>query len=115
MRRGHQGRHFEVAVDLRREPPRVIVRGEIDMAAADRFEESLAEALAVGAPLVIDLRDTTFIDSTGISALVRVANFVADPPDPAQIILEAPQAAVLRTLTIVGIDRLVTIREQAER
>lgn len=49
------------------------VSGEIDMASAQDFENALAEAMAHGerTALVVDLSGVTFIDSTGLNALVR--------------------------------------------
>ena len=52
----------------------VLVRGEIDLASADSFEEQASEAVMEGADasVLIDLSGVTFIDSAGIRALVRV-------------------------------------------
>lgn len=90
---------------------RVVVRGEIDIATAGELERSLLAAADRGGPVEIDLRDTTFIDSTGLSALIRLATTMADPPDPALVVLAAPQPAVRKTLMVSGLDRIVTIRE----
>ena len=48
--------------------------GEIDLAAADPFEERASEAVmeAGGSSVLIDLSGVTFIDSTGMRALIRV-------------------------------------------
>ncbi len=52
----------------------VLVRGEIDLATSDSFEEQASEAVmeADGASVLIDLSGVTFMDSAGIRALVRV-------------------------------------------
>jgi anti-sigma B factor antagonist len=49
------------------------VRGELDLATADGFEERLAEAIDAPAsgPVVIDFSDCSFVDSVGVRALVR--------------------------------------------
>ena len=60
--------------DLDRTSEGVLVRGEIDLATADSFEERASEAVmeADGASVLIDLSGVTFMDSAGIRALVRV-------------------------------------------
>ena len=51
----------------------VCVSGDVDLGTAPDFEEALAQAVEhrLGDPLVIDLSDVSFIDSTGLNALVR--------------------------------------------
>jgi anti-anti-sigma factor len=51
---------------------RLAVAGEIDMATEDAFRRGLAEAIAKKpTTIVVDLAEVTFMDSTGISALIR--------------------------------------------
>lgn len=88
----------------------VVVRGEIDISTAPLFEASVSEVAEPGRAVVIDLTDTTFIDSTGLSVLVRLVSRLADPPDPELVVLDSPPHAVRKTLMISGLDRLVTIR-----
>ncbi len=51
----------------------VVVTGDVDLGTAPDFEDELARAVEHGldAGLVIDLTDVSFIDSTGLNALVR--------------------------------------------
>ena len=52
------------------------VKGEIDLASAQALVEA-AEAFAAanpGEPVRIDLSDTTFMDSTGLGALINIRN-----------------------------------------
>src|SRR5262245_30485888 len=49
------------------------LRGEIDAATADGMSHVYAEATEAGAPtLVLNFADTTYINSTGIAALVEL-------------------------------------------
>jgi len=46
------------------------LRGELDLATAGRLEQALASA---SAPVVLDLRGLTFMDSTGVRVLLEAA------------------------------------------
>jgi anti-anti-sigma factor len=56
----------------RRDPPAAVVAlvGEHDAYSAERLENELAGLLEEGLRIVIDLRDTSFIDSTTLSVLL---------------------------------------------
>ena len=51
----------------------VVVSGDVDLGTAPDFEDELARAVETGLDrgLVIDLTGVSFIDSTGLNALVR--------------------------------------------
>jgi anti-sigma B factor antagonist len=62
-----------IAVTLaRRDPPAAVVAlvGEHDAYSAERLESELTELLDEGRRIVVDLRDTSFIDSTTLSVLL---------------------------------------------
>jgi anti-sigma B factor antagonist len=86
----------------------VAVLGEVDPASADRFAESLTEA-ARGATgdLVLDLRELTFMDSSGLRVLVDLARELG--PGRA-VVLRAPRPGVLRLFEVAGIERLGSFR-----
>jgi anti-sigma B factor antagonist len=107
---GDDRRAFDAWVDPARDTT-VVVRGEIDIATAGLFEAAVSEVARPGRAVVIDLTDTTFIDSTGLSVLVRLASTLSDPPDPDLVVLESLRPAVRKTLRVSGLDRLVTIRD----
>ena len=52
----------------------LFAHGEIDLATADPFEERATEAVmeAAGSSVLMDLSGVTFMDSTGMRALIRV-------------------------------------------
>ncbi len=51
------------------DPHIVVLRGELDLAAAPALEELLVEI--AGSTVVVDLTKLDFIDSTGMGALIR--------------------------------------------
>jgi anti-anti-sigma factor len=50
---------------------RVLLRGELDLATAPQLEGALRELREAGEPTVVDLRGLTFLDSTGLRALLQ--------------------------------------------
>jgi anti-anti-sigma factor len=61
---------LSVAVAARGRSAVVTVLGEIDSVTADRFEAACRHAATVGV-VVVDVSDVTFMDSSGLNALVR--------------------------------------------
>ena len=47
------------------------VVGEVDISSAPAFEAALNSAATFGKPVVVDLTECTYLDSSGLSALVR--------------------------------------------
>jgi len=90
--------------------PAVVVAlpAEIDMANADRAGQQLGSAIAPGVRTVIaDMVGTRFCDSSGISMLVRAHGQAAANGTELRLVVASP--AVLRTLTLVGLDQLLAI------
>ena len=81
---------------------------EIDITNAEGFRDVLLSALNAGAAgLVADLTPTTFLDSAGVTALVRASRRSA--ATEATLRLAVTAAPVLRVLNLVGIDQLIEI------
>jgi anti-sigma B factor antagonist len=82
---------------------RVVLRGELDIAASDQVQAAISGA--IDSPEVeIDLSGATFIDSTLISALL-VGHRAAEAAHVPFRVLPGP-SSVMRTLTIAGVDHL---------
>jgi len=70
--------------------------------------EELLAALNQGAALLIaDMSTTTFCDSAGVSAMVRVFRHAATSGRSMRMVVSTP--AVQRVLSITGFDRLVDV------
>jgi anti-sigma B factor antagonist len=50
----------------------VSLSGELDLSNAETAEVTLREAREAGIPLIVDMRELEFIDSTGIALLVGI-------------------------------------------
>jgi anti-sigma B factor antagonist len=95
----------------------VAVSGELDVATAAELEKELvdAEAEADTSRLIVDLTATTFLDSTGLKVVARVARRAAH-----QVTLVCPPSnrAVMRVLGFAGMGdalRLVDTLDDAGR
>jgi anti-sigma B factor antagonist len=83
------------------------VFGEVDLATADQLHEAGIDALsAEGATLRIDLAGVTFMDSTGLAALVKIRN-QAENPDHVKV--QNPQSNVARVFAVTGLDQVFGI------
>jgi len=86
----------------------VTATGEIDLTNAESLRDTLLSALNAGAlGLVVDMTATTFIDSAGVTALVRASRRATATEATVRLAVTAP--AVLRVLNLVGIDQLVQV------
>ena len=63
--------NFDLQVERNGGRARVAVRGELDLGTAARLERCLAELLERREPVLLDLRELTFMDSTGLCALLK--------------------------------------------
>jgi anti-sigma B factor antagonist len=66
----------------------VTLRGELDVVAAAGVNEALRRGLATGQRVVVDLGAVSFIDSTGLAAIVKSAETDAQR---AQLVLRPSQ------------------------
>jgi anti-anti-sigma factor len=76
----------------------VSVIGEVDMASAPQLVDALADAHG---RVVVDLAGVTFLDSTGISALVNARNRLREEGD--ELSLRDPRDNVRAVLKVVGL------------
>jgi anti-sigma B factor antagonist len=83
----------------------VTFAGELDMAHASTVAETLDALADTERPLIVDLSDLTFIDSSGIHAILR--------PRPQQglVILVCPPGNIQRVLSVTKIDRVLPVYE----
>jgi anti-anti-sigma factor len=91
----------------------VVVRGEIEMATALDFEHALRAALPAdaGVALLVDLRAVTFIDSKGVSALMRVLAPRRSPRGRVAVVAEHP---ITMMFEIAGLDRVLGVWESRD-
>ena len=99
-----------VAIAVHREDGRVVmdVTGEVDVIGAAELDGVMRDVVAEGAAdVVIDLADVTFIDSTGLSALVTSRNLCQS--HDGDLTLRAPSPRAWRLLTLTGLDTIFAV------
>lgn len=85
----------------------VRVRGEIDVVSRERFEAAMSEALDAGGPMVVDMREVTFCDSTGLNALVTANRHAIERGTAMALVALAPR--VRRVFRITAVDEFIPI------
>jgi anti-anti-sigma factor len=83
------------------------VAGEIDLGNAESLYKALTDALAPGAPVIVDLTGVEFIDSRGLAALIRAhheAAHVTSAP-----ILVIPSDLVTRVFELAGAEAVLPV------
>ena len=90
----------------------VAVQGEIDFSNADEVAQALRDAVAEWSPPVlrVDLSAATFIDSTGLGALIE--GFQAATERESTFVVVNPTAGFRRVLTVTGLCELFGLTEQ---
>ena len=102
---------FEITVEQDDARVRLRLAGELDLARAAQLEEALSTARATATQVEIDLSGLTFIDSSGLRALMNIHNDASD--DGFSYILIAGPPEVHRTFVLTGLDRVLHFADVA--
>jgi anti-sigma B factor antagonist len=80
------------------------VFGELDLETADELRDAGIKALSpYGGTVRIDLAGVTFMDSTGLAALIQIRQQAGDAH---RVLVQNPRPNVQRILAITGLDKL---------
>ena len=91
----------------------ISLAGEVDLYTAPEFKQQLLEVIAQGAKTVlVDLTDTTFIDSTTLGVLVGGVKRLR--PNGGQLALVCDDRNITKIFEITGLDRVFTIYPSRE-
>jgi anti-sigma B factor antagonist len=102
---------FRVAIDHRDGGVVVKVIGEVDLATAPSLWETIIQAMTMAPDLIVDLSETTFLDSSGLKVIVDAYKRLGEVDG--SIVLRAPPGPVRRVLHITGLDRVLQIDDGA--
>jgi anti-sigma B factor antagonist len=87
----------------------VSLGGELDAHDAPRLRETFAQALERapgGAPVVLDLAQVSFLDSTALGSIVGLLRRVREAGGDLRVVL--PSGPALRIFEITGLDAVLT-------
>ena len=92
----------------------IALTGEVDLYTAPEFKQQLVDAIAQGARhVVVDLTDTTFIDSTTLGVLVGGVKRLR--PEGGQLSIICSDRNITKIFEITGLNRIFEIHaERAE-
>jgi anti-sigma B factor antagonist len=86
----------------------ISLAGEVDLYTAPEFKQQLLEVIAQGAKMVlVDLTDTTFIDSTTLGVLVGGVKRLRT--NDGQLALICDDRNITKIFEITGLDKVFTI------
>jgi anti-sigma B factor antagonist len=105
---------FETTAEIVNGVRVVAVRGELDIATSPAVRELLSDAATDrDRPLVIDLVECEFIDSTGLAALLHGAKPAQNGESHVAIV--SPGGDVRRMLELTAIDRTIPVFESLDQ
>jgi anti-anti-sigma factor len=94
--------------------PGVLVRGDVDIDTAPRLTDALDEAIrGTRGVFVLDLREVTFLDSSGINVLVRARALLGRAAR--ELVVICPPGPARRTFELTGLADLLAVFESRER
>jgi anti-anti-sigma factor len=103
---------FEIRVQSTQGRTRVVPSGELDLATAPQLERAVMAAARGLEDVVLDLSQLTFIDSSGLRALIVLNNCAKQ--DGWRLSLVNPAEATRTIFRISGVDRhLPFVEEEA--
>jgi len=104
-----RGREEAVQIELQQARERVTVlapKGRLDMSTAPLFRERVRELVASGAAhLVVDLEDVTFVDSSGLGAVI--GGLKAARQAGGDLRIARPNQQVLLVLDLTSLNRVL--------
>jgi anti-sigma B factor antagonist len=91
----------------------VIPRGRLNMVAARRFKELLSDLVAGGTSrVVVDMAETTFVDSSGLGALIAGLKYARQAGGDLRV--ARPTAEVLAVFELTNLDSVLRPRDSVE-
>jgi anti-anti-sigma factor len=105
--------NFQCSVSRRGTAVVVAVLEELDLVTVPEFSRTLTaiQAAATG-PVVLDLTGVTFLDSSGINAIVRASRDSDDAPTGLRVVATGP--TVLKTIQLAGAHDLLSLAPTVE-
>lgn len=88
-------------------PPRLRLRGEIDIATVPVLADSLSVLVDGGGDVVVDLVDVDFVGLAGLEVLCSYARSLRQRGD--RLLVSSPSPIVRRVIDIIGVAELLSV------
>ncbi|WP_404380199.1 STAS domain-containing protein [Caenispirillum salinarum] len=86
--------------------------GDVDLERSPAVRRALLDALRDRRPVIVDLSQVTYIDSSGIASLVEA--YQTARKQDSTLVLAAVAPAALRVMQLARLDRVFTIRDSVD-
>ena len=93
-------------VGVRTGNPVIAFSGEIDLAVAEEVSSALQAWVGAGGPVTVDLSEVTFMDSTGIHAVIEAAKALGDR---GCIIIHGAHGGIQKVLELTMLDEVPNV------
>jgi anti-sigma B factor antagonist len=104
---------FELGIDAGDQHVTFIPRGELDLATAPELEEKVLSAVREGdRAVVLDLRELTFMDSTGVRTIVAAHQIAERTGHDLRVVRPPRDSPVSRVIEISGIDEALGLVDE---
>lgn len=91
----------------------IVVRGELDLFTAPELRALIGDLIDQGKThLVVDLVQTSFIDSSGLASLVGALKRISGAGG--RLVLVNDGSRLARTLTLTGLDRVLEVQPDCD-
>jgi len=91
----------------------LVARGQIDVSTVPELHLAVEDALRADGPVVVDLRAVSFLDSTGLHALLVLRQRLTEQSRRLAVACR-PDGAVAMALAVSGTDRIFEVRATRE-
>jgi anti-sigma B factor antagonist len=86
----------------------IALSGEVDLYSCPEFKEELLRVIGTGATLVVvDLTETTFIDSTALGVLIRGVERLKT--QDGRLVVACSDPNIVKVFEVTGLDRIFTV------
>ena len=100
---------MEIQVNVTDVQCSLVVSGEVDLSSSPKLRKAMMDALKKKQPLEVDLRECTYMDSSGVATLVEALKI--SKKDNQSFVLVCPSDSVTKVLKLTRLDSLFDIRE----
>jgi anti-anti-sigma factor len=94
----------------------ISVEGELDLSTADQVRGPAGLAVSAGRPLLLDLSQCPFIDSTGLRLVVQIHEGLTKTEGPSAPMAIVASSKTLKLFALTAVDQIVQVfstREEA--